>query len=169
MSAALSIDSRPHSVLSSAVPARLPYRPRDLVTSTAVRTVSLPVADYLAAVAAGHRVVDIRSQEQRDTAGILSGALAVDASLVLDRLVPGSVHALRAAATDARWILVSADGHEAEWMAWHLQARGVTGALFLVGGCSALVERVRVDATVARLSAQQSEQALRDLAIISAH
>ena len=35
-------------------------------------------------------------------------------------------------------VLISDDGHDAEWLAWHLQARGIAGATFLVGGFAAL-------------------------------
>ena len=101
MSAALLIDSRPHSAVGSGRPTAPSYRPRTPVTATAVRSVSVTVEDYVAAVAAGHRVVDIRSQRQRDTDGIIAGALAIDPSVLLDRLVPGSSDALRAATSDA--------------------------------------------------------------------
>ncbi|MDY6810972.1 MAG: rhodanese-like domain-containing protein, partial [Actinomycetota bacterium] len=65
---------------------------------------------------------------------------------------------LSSAHADARWLLISDDGHEAEWLAWHLQARGITGAVFVVGGYRAL-RRARVVGTI-------SEQ---ELAAISAH
>lgn len=169
MSAALLIDSRPHSAVRSAVSTALSYRPPAPVTASAVRTVSVTVDDYVAAVAAGHRVVDIRTQRQRDADGIISGALAIDPSVVLDRLVPGSSNALRAAASDARWILVSSDGHDAEWSAWHLQAHGVVGTRFLLGGLDALRHRARRDAAAGHVRLPLSEQGHRDLAIIAAH
>ncbi len=166
MSAALLIDSRPHSATRHAVSTALsPYRTGAPVTSTSIRSVSVTVEHFSAAVVAGHRVVDIRSQAQRDAAGIVAGALAIDASVVLDRLVPGTPLALRAASADAGWILVSADGDDAEWLAWHLQARGVLGARFLLGGAGALLDPARqvgADLTLAR-------HGRRDLATIAAH
>ena len=58
---------------------------------------------------------------------------------------PGTRESLRVAAPDARWVLISDDGHDAEWLAWHLQARGIAGATFLVSGFAAL-HRARVTA-----------------------
>ncbi|MGC4935513.1 rhodanese-like domain-containing protein [Gordonia sp. DT30] len=95
---------------------------------------SLQATDYRSAIAAGATAVDIRSHRKRQTDGALIGALALDAAEALDLLTPGSPSALRSATAGARWILVSDDGHEAEWLTWHLQARGVTGAVFVVGG-----------------------------------
>ena len=98
----------------------------------------MPVAEYHPALRAGVVPVDIRSQRKRQSDGALLGAIALDAAEVIELLTPGSPTALRAAAHDARWVLVSDDGHEAEWVAWHLQARGIAGAVFLVGGYRAL-------------------------------
>ncbi|AZZ81012.1 hypothetical protein BJF87_14275 [Gordonia sp. CNJ-863] len=95
---------------------------------------SLQVSDYANAVAEGATPVDVRSHRRRQIDGALFGALAIDAVEVLDRLTPGTSESLTAARADSRWILVSEDGHEAEWLAWHLQARGVPGAVFVVGG-----------------------------------
>ncbi|MEP9395316.1 rhodanese-like domain-containing protein [Gordonia sp. VNQ95] len=95
---------------------------------------SLRIADYRDALAAGATPIDVRSQRKRQADGALLGAIAVDAAEAIDLLTPGSPSALRIAAGDARWILVSDDGHEAEWLAWHLQARGVPGAVFVIGG-----------------------------------
>ncbi|MEO9327977.1 rhodanese-like domain-containing protein [Gordonia aurantiaca] len=95
---------------------------------------SLQVGEYDQAVAAGAIPVDVRSHRRRRIDGALFGALAIDAASVLDRLTPGTDQSLRIAREDSRWILVSEDGHEAEWLAWHLQARGIHGAVFVVGG-----------------------------------
>ena len=95
---------------------------------------SLQVSHYAEAVASGAVPVDIRSHRKRQADGALIGELALDAAEALDLLTPGSPTALRSATHDARWILVSDDGHEAEWLSWHLQARGVSGAVFVVGG-----------------------------------
>ena len=81
------------------------------------------------------------------TNGALLGALAIEAVEVLERLTPGAPGALRSATADARWILVSEDGHEAEWLAWHLQARGVRGAVFVVGGYRRL-RQVGINGTI---------------------
>ncbi|MGW0039567.1 rhodanese-like domain-containing protein [Gordonia sp. NPDC003376] len=95
---------------------------------------SIQVTDYRAAVAAGATAVDLRAHHKRQTDGALFGALAVDAAEALDLLDPASPTSLRTATADARWVLISDDGHEAEWLAWHLQAIGVTSAVFVVGG-----------------------------------
>lgn len=99
-----------------------------------VQPLSVPVTDYRRHVGAGAVAVDIRSQASRERDGVVFGAVAVDADVVLDRLTPGGPDALRIADPAARWLLISDDGHDAEWLAWHLQARGVRGARFVVGG-----------------------------------
>lgn len=119
---------------------------------------SVQPSAYRAAVAAGAVPVDIRSHRKRTLDGALIGALAVEATEVLDLLTPGSPKALRTATHDRRWILVSDDGHEAEWLAWHLQARGVTGAVFVVGGFTRL-RRDRINGSISDA----------ELAMFSAH
>ncbi|MYR08386.1 rhodanese-like domain-containing protein [Gordonia sp. SID5947] len=119
---------------------------------------SVQAADYGAHLVEGATAVDVRSQRKRQIDGVLTGALAVDPTDVLARLTPGDPESLRGATPDARWLLVSDDGHEAEWLAWHLQARGVTGAVFVVGGFRAL----RRAGVAGRFSDQE-------LAAISAH
>ncbi|GAB89356.1 hypothetical protein [Gordonia rhizosphera] len=129
---------------------------------TSVSSIDAPLSvqavDYTALVAAGITPVDVRSQRKRDTDGVLSGALAIDAAEALTRLTPGSAESLTSASTGSRWVLISDDGHEAEWLAWHLQARGIIGARFVVGGYRALRR--------ARISGRVSDQ---ELAAISAH
>ncbi|AZG47869.1 rhodanese-like domain-containing protein [Gordonia insulae] len=119
---------------------------------------SVQATDYAALVAGGVTPVDVRSQRKRQLDGVLSGALAIDPTDILPRLTPGTTDSLRSASVDSRWLLVSDDGHEAEWLAWHLQARGVTGAVFVVGGHRAL----RRSGVTGRISDQE-------LAAISAH
>ncbi len=119
---------------------------------------SLQVSDYAAAVAGGATPVDVRGHRRRQADGALFGALAIEAVEVLERLTPGASGALRSATADARWILVSEDGHEAEWLAWHLQARGVHGAVFVVGGH----RRLRRAGVNGRIRADE-------LAVISSH
>lgn len=132
---------------------------RDLIAAPASDApLSAQTTDFHDLLAAGVTAVDVRSQRRRDLDGVLSGALAIDAAEVLVRLTPGDPESLRRATADARWLLISDDGHEAEWLAWHLQARGITGATFLVGGFRAL----RRDRLAGRISAQE-------LAAISAH
>ncbi|MEE3853246.1 rhodanese-like domain-containing protein [Gordonia sp. LSe1-13] len=128
------------------------------VAQATVAPLSAQAADYAMLVATGTTPVDVRSQRKRDADGVLSGALAIDAAEILTRLTPGTDESLTSADADARWLLISDDGHEAEWLAWHLQARGITGAVFVVGGFRAL-RRARVVGTI-------SEQ---ELAAISAH
>ncbi|MFW0795102.1 rhodanese-like domain-containing protein [Gordonia sp. CPCC 205515] len=132
---------------------------RDLVAAPiSDARLSAQSADFHALVAAGVTPIDVRSQRKRDLDGVLSGAMAIDAAEVLARLTPGDAESLSRATLDARWLLISDDGHEAEWLAWHLQARGITGATFLVGGFRAL----RRDRVTGRISDQE-------LAAISAH
>ncbi|MCX6469785.1 MAG: rhodanese-like domain-containing protein [Corynebacteriales bacterium] len=133
------------------------------VTTRRIGVLSLRVDEFSPAVAAGHRVVDIRDQRERDTHGVIAGALAIDAAIVVDRLVPDTAESLRGVTADTRWLLVGADGHDAEWLTWHLHARGVPGARFLLGGHRAL--RSARDLGHRPLSASQR----RDLAVISAH
>lgn len=86
----------------------------------------------------GAVVVDLRDEDTRRTDGALLGALALDLTEALDLLTPGHRGALRSASPQAQWLLVTADGYDAEFLAWHLQARGVTGARFVFGGHRAL-------------------------------
>ncbi|MFT3901163.1 MAG: rhodanese-like domain-containing protein [Gordonia sp. (in: high G+C Gram-positive bacteria)] len=99
---------------------------------------SVPARDFRPALDAGLRAVDIRTQDRRNATGAIHGALALAPLEALDRLTPGTTESLRSATADARWLLISDDGDDAEWLAWHLQARGVTGAMFLAGGHEAL-------------------------------
>ena len=119
---------------------------------------SVQSADYHRALASGAVPVDIRSARKRQTDGVLFGAIALDAAEALELLTPGSPTALRNATTSARWLLVSDDGHEAEWLAWHLQARGITGAVFVVGG----FQHLRRDGVNGQINAGE-------LAVYSAH
>ncbi|MBD0021487.1 rhodanese-like domain-containing protein [Gordonia pseudamarae] len=129
------------------------------VSTTPDVRLSVLVSEYSSLTGEGGVIaVDMRSQHQRDTQGVLPGALAIDAADVLSRLTPGTRDSLRVASADARWVLVSDDGHDAEWLAWHLQARGISGATFLVGGFAAL-RRARISAPLAGA----------ELATISAH
>ncbi|GAC68118.1 rhodanese-like domain-containing protein [Gordonia soli] len=133
-----------------------PIRPVVAVASDAPLSVS--VAQFLDEIDSGVVAVDVRSQHRRAADGVLSGALAIDAADLLNRLTPGLPGALRTADTGARWLLVSDDGHEAEWLTWHLQARGVHGARFVRGGFRAL-HRAGIRGRVAP----------GELAMISAH
>ncbi|MCF8587586.1 rhodanese-like domain-containing protein [Gordonia liuliyuniae] len=89
----------------------------------------------------GGAAVDLRDASSHRRFGALLGAVAIDSAEALDLLSPASPSALRAATAEAQWVLVSEDGYDAELLAWHLQARGVTGARFVVGGYRALRER----------------------------
>lgn len=99
---------------------------------------SVPTAHYRTALADGAVVVDLRDDTDRAAHGALIGALALPLDDALDALTPGTPEALRAASTQAQWLLVTDDGYDAEWLAWHLQARGVRRARFLLGGHRAL-------------------------------
>lgn len=108
------------------------------IRPTATVPLSLPTARYRAALDDGAVVVDLRDETTRRTDGALLGALAVSADDALDLLTPGAAGALRGASLHARWVLVTDDGYDAEQLAWHLQARGVSGARFVLGGHRAL-------------------------------
>lgn len=108
------------------------------VSAPAAAPLSISADQFGPALQSGAIAVDIRSQRVRDTDGILLGALAVPAENVLDRLTPGSAASLSSATADQRWVLVGADGHDAEMLTWHLQARGIVGARFVAGGQRAL-------------------------------
>lgn len=108
------------------------------VTARAGAPLGLPVPHLHAALTAGHRLVDVRPQCDRDVDGVLPGAIALAPELVVERLTPATNTALRLALPDSRWVLVGTDGHDAEWLTWHLHAVGVTGARFLLGGVRAL-------------------------------
>lgn len=138
------------------VPTALPVPTTAL--SDPARPLSVQAGDYLDALAAGAVAVDIRPHSLRQAHGALFGAVAIDADDVLARLTPGSDDALRTATADARWILVGDDGNDAEWLAWHLQARGVLGAVFVVGGH----RRLRALGVSGRISSG-------DLAMLAAH
>lgn len=99
---------------------------------------SVQAGGFTAAVAAGAVVVDLRDRESRRAHGALLGALALPLDEALDALTPHGPAALRSASTAAQWLIVTEDGHDAEWVAWHLQARGVGGTRFLLGGHRAL-------------------------------
>lgn len=122
--------------------------PASVTSTVRARRVDAPLsiqaADYTSLVDSGVVPVDIRPQHRRVCDGVLSGAIALDAAEVVDALTPGSSESLRSATTDSRWVLISDDGHDAEWLTWHLQARGVRNAVFVVGGFAALrTARVR--------------------------
>ncbi|NMO04793.1 rhodanese-like domain-containing protein [Gordonia sp. TBRC 11910] len=139
----------------SALSAFATFRPSG--RSGGMPPLSVPAGDYHRHVAAGAVAVDIRSQAVRERDGVVFGAVAVPADAVLDRLTPGGPDALRIAAPGARWLLISDDGHDAEWLAWHLQARGVLGARFVVGGhrrmCSERINGSVSPAELAMISA----------------
>ncbi|WOC11826.1 rhodanese-like domain-containing protein [Gordonia sp. MP11Mi] len=101
---------------------------------------SVQARDFHSALRDGAIAVDLRDAASHRRFGALLGAVAIDSDEALDLLSPASPAALRGATTDAQWVLVSEDGYDAEWLAWHLQARGVTGARFVVGGHRALRE-----------------------------
>lgn len=108
------------------------------VSAPAAAPLSISADQYGPALQAGAIAVDIRSQRVRNDEGILLGALAIPAKNVLDRLTPGSGQSLSSASVAQRWVLVGADGHDAEMLTWHLQARGITGTRFVAGGQRAL-------------------------------
>lgn len=108
---------------------------------------SIQADQYRAETAHGAIAVDLRDARSRAVGGALVGALALEADIALESLAPDSQSRLRAANHESRWVLVSDDGYDAEMLAWHLQARGVRGARFVVGGHAAL-RSARVNGTV---------------------
>ncbi|WP_229742703.1 rhodanese-like domain-containing protein [Gordonia jinhuaensis] len=123
---------------------------------------SLPAATVPAALEAGAIPIDVRDQAQRDRDGVILGALAIDADDLVDRLTPGGSASLRTAAFDSRWLVISEDGHDAEWLTWHLHARGVIGARSVAGGHRAL-RRTRL------VAGMPGEHTAREAAAYSAH
>ncbi|MFT4085615.1 MAG: rhodanese-like domain-containing protein [Gordonia sp. (in: high G+C Gram-positive bacteria)] len=109
-----------------------------VTTSFTSAPLSVRLDDYRQELAGGAVAVDLRDDAARRTEGALLNAVALKLDEALELLTPGAPGALRAATEDARWVLVTDDGYDAEWLAWHLQARGVHGARFLVGGHRAL-------------------------------
>ncbi|MBT0566132.1 hypothetical protein [Williamsia sp. CHRR-6] len=129
------------------------------ITATSVHPLSLTI-DALERAGSDVVLVDVRTHAQRAAGGVIAGALAIDPDLVLDRLTPGGPAALCSATAETRWVLLSADGIDAEWWVWHLHARGVTGARYLLGGVAGLASR---------RPAAWTATARRDLATIAAH
>lgn len=158
MTASVASSVRPSSAGTVFAPASVFAAVPPTVAPAPSAPLSLRVEDYASAVAAGATPVNVRSHRRRQLDGALFGALAIDAVEVLDRLTPDTPDSLRVARPESRWILVSEDGHEAEWLAWHLQARGVHGAVFVVGGH----RRMRSARVNGRIRPD-------DLAVISAH
>ena len=109
-----------------------------VTADSGLRPLSVQPFQYRAAVAAGAVPVDVRPVAARREHGPLFGAMALDLDEALDLLTPGTPGALRSATEEAEWLLVTDDGYDAEMLAWHLQARGVRGARFVVGGHRAL-------------------------------
>ncbi|MEH3157339.1 MAG: hypothetical protein PGN29_19335 [Gordonia paraffinivorans] len=132
------------------------------VTATARAPLGLPVADLRPALTSGHRLVDVRPQRDRDVDGVVAGAIALAPEVAVARLTPGTHTSLRFAEPSSLWVLVGTDGHDAEWLTWHLHAAGVTGARFLLGGARAL--RTGPIGTLPTTAAQR-----REVASITAH
>ncbi|EGD54420.1 hypothetical protein [Gordonia neofelifaecis] len=109
-----------------------------VTTSYTATPLSLQADQYRSTIADGAVAVDLRDALARSADGALMGAMALDVDDALELLAPDSPNRLRTATADARWVLVSDDGYDAEMLAWHLQARGVRGARFVVGGHTAL-------------------------------
>lgn len=149
----------PDVALRSRSSFRLPAHP---VTAPARAPLGLAVAELHTALTSGHRLVDVRSQRDRDVDGVVAGAIAVGPDLAVSRLTPGTATSLRFAEAASRWVLVGTDGHDAEWLTWHLHAAGVTGARFLLGGARALRSHPAV--TVPTTPSQR-----REAAAITAH
>jgi hypothetical protein len=132
------------------------------VTAVARAPLGLPVADLHPALTSGHRLVDVRPQRDRDADGVVTGAIALAPEVAVARLTPGTPTSLRFAEPSSRWVLVGTDGHDAEWLTWHLHAAGVTGARFLLGGARVLRTR-----PLAPLPVTASQR--REAASITAH
>lgn len=132
-------------------------------TTTATAGLTLDVADYRAAVAAGALVVDIRSRAQRERQGVLAGAVAVEARPVVDLLDPRSPAPLAAVGERREVVLVSDDGLDAELFALESHSRGVRGVRAVDGGHAAL----RAAGALGLLS--DAEHLLRERSAISAH
>lgn len=138
-------------------------RAADFTVAVAEAELTIPAADYAAAVRAGALVVDIRSRAQRERQGVLAGAVAVEARPVVELLDPSSPAPLAAVAEGRAVVLVSDDGLDAELFVLELASRGVRGIRAVDGGHDAL----RAARALALLSS--AEHLLRERSAISAH
>lgn len=96
----------------------------------------LSVAEAIAAVADGARLVDIRPAWQRAQDGEISGALVVERNHLEWRLDPGSAASVAWARPGQRWIVVCAEGYTSSLAAASLLSIGVQ-ATDLIGGVHA--------------------------------
>jgi rhodanese-related sulfurtransferase len=91
--------------------------------------------DLAAEVAAGAMVVDIRPAENRDTEGLMPGALVVDRNVLEWRLDPTSPDRIpESDDPDRRVILFCNEGYASSLAAETLQRVGLRRATDLVGG-----------------------------------
>jgi rhodanese-related sulfurtransferase len=112
----------------------------------------------------GVRVVDIRTQAERDAQGPLVGAVAIDAASLRDRLDPRSATRIAwATGRDVRWIVVCAHGGAAAEAARELREHGLGRAVGLIGGFRALKAMQLLDAVSGGLHNRS------DAAVIAAH
>jgi rhodanese-related sulfurtransferase len=96
----------------------------------------LSVAEAVAAVDEGARLVDIRPAWQRARDGEISGALIVERNHLEWRLHPRSAARLAQARPGQRWIVVCAEGYTSSLAAASLRSIGVE-ATDLIGGVHA--------------------------------
>ena len=96
----------------------------------------LDVAQAVAAVATGARLVDIRPAWQRALEGEITGALIVERNHLEWRLHPGSSARLPYAVDGQRWIVVCSEGYTSSLAAAALVSIGVP-ATDLIGGVHA--------------------------------
>ena len=91
-----------------------------------------------AAVRSGARLVDIRSEAQRDADGVVPGALFFPRNVLEWRLDPASGHAdPRAPGPEAQVILMCNEGYQSSLAAATLQDLGFARATDLAGGFQA--------------------------------
>jgi rhodanese-related sulfurtransferase len=108
----------------------------DLLAAARAGLDRLSVAEAVAALDDGARLVDIRPAWQRARDGEISGALIVERNHLEWRLHPRSTARLTHARPGQRWIVVCAEGYTSSLAAASLRSIGVE-ASDLIGGVHA--------------------------------
>ncbi|NLE78091.1 MAG: rhodanese-like domain-containing protein [Rhodococcus sp.] len=116
------------------------------------------------ALTRGAIVVDIRTQAQRQDEGTLPGALAIEPTVLAQRVDPnGNVRLALAVSHDVEWILVSSEGDSSTRAAVSLRQRGLHRVTAVVGGYQAIKAAGMVGSLVA------TAHCAREVATVTAH
>ena len=113
----------------------------DLLVAARARLNRLSPADAHACAARGGLIIDIRSDLQRLTRGLVPGALAVPRNVLEWRADPTCEHRDPAiAATVGPLVLMCAEGYQSSLAAATLHDMGIERATDMIGGFDAWVE-----------------------------